>query len=392
MSVQETVDRTSSGTAWRLTGSARTQRLRRGIDDGLALLQRAFGWWVGELAAMLPARVRERLTSPASRIVVVLDGQRAALLLDNAGDVQRIGGVALEGSSDPAAALRTVLQRHGLGAAAAGRTATVGLRLPVDKALRTIISLPLAAEGNLAEVISFELDRHTPFKSEQVYYSARVVRRDQAARRLEAELTVVPRPVADEALRTAERLGLQVDRIDAATGLDNALASGNLLPHTHAAAHRRAAGRLTYALAAAASVLALIAIYIPFARLQREAEATAQQFAAIRTAASMQRQVQQLRSEQRFIIDRKRAMVPVSTLLLELTRLLPDDTSLTTVQVTGDHIQLGGTSRSAAALIGLLEQSHKFKDTAFRTPVTQDAVTGRETFYITTQIVADVPP
>lgn len=386
----ETVDRPPAGAGWGLTAAGRSQKLRRGVQDALVLAHRAFAWWVGELAAMLPARLRERLSSPASRLVVALDGSRATLLLDKADELQRIGGVALDG--DPAATLRPILQRHGLATALAAETATVGLRLPADKALRTVISLPLAAESNLNEVILFELDRHTPFKAEQVYVSTRTVRRDQAARRLEVELTVLPRAVADEALRLAERLGVPVDRLDVTNGLDGSAASGNLLPQSQMAARRRKASRVTYALAAAAAVLLVLAVYIPLAHLRREAAATEQQFAAVRAAAALQRQVQEIRSQQRFIVDRKRATVPLSTLLLELTRLLPDDTSLTTVQVIGDEIQLGGTTHSAAGLIGLLEQSHEFKDTKFRTPVTQDPVTGLETFYIAARIVGDPPP
>ncbi len=340
---------------------------------------------------MLPARVRERLATSAQRLVLTLDGGHAALVLENGGAPQALGGVAIDGD-DPMAALRTRRQRRGLASALADGTLAVGLRLSAHKALRTVIDLPLAAESNLDEVISFELDRHTPFKADQVYFAARVVRRDAAAQRVEAEITVVPRPVAEDALRLAQRLGLQVDRLDAARDAEPGPASGNLLPQSRLAAARRKGSRLIYGLAGTAAVLALVAIYLPLARLHREEAATAGQFATIRSAVTLQRQIEQLRAERQFVLDRKRAAIPVSRLLLEVTHLLPDDTSLTTLQIQGDEIQLGGTARSAAALIGLLEQSHRFKDTTFRTPVTQDPVTGRETFYIVAKIVAEPRP
>ena len=387
----ETADPAHADASWRPTEPTRPQRFRRGVEGAFSLLQRGFGWWVGELASLLPAQLRRRLASPTSRLVALVDGDDVTLLLENGGEPKRIGGFNVHAARDPANALRALARRHGLASGRAGGALAVGLRLPAGKALRTAISLPLAAEANLDEVISFELDRHTPFKAEQVYFAARVVRRDPAARRIEAEITVVPRPVADGIMRLAEGLGLAVDRLDAASGANPAIASGNLLPRSRLAASRRKAGRLFHAMAAAAAALAVVAVYLPLARVERQAAAADRQFAAIREAAILERQIEELRHQRLRIVDQKRTTVPVSTLLLDLTRLLPDDTSLTVVEVHGDEIQLGGTTHSAAALIGLLEGSHEFRDTTFRTPVTQDPVTGLETFYIAARIVGDAP-
>lgn len=345
---------------------------------------------------MLPARLRERFAAGDRRVVILLEDGRASLALATGDARQRLGPldlghVDLDPGADPPAALRTILRRHDLATALDHGALATGLRLPAGKALRTAIALPLAAESNLHEVISYELDRHTPFTAEQVYLSARVTRRDVAARRLEAELTVVPRPIVDDAVAYAERLGLAIDRVDIA-GTEGEPASDNVLPYARIAAGRRKVSRATIALAVAAALFAAIAIYIPLARMQREAAVMEQDFAAIRATVSLQRQVEDLRKQHLFIVDRKRAVVPASTLLLKLTQILPDDTTLTTLQVRADEVQIGGTARSAAALIGLLEQSHEFTGTTFRTPVTQDPVTGRESFYIVTKVTAERAP
>jgi general secretion pathway protein L len=386
----ETVDRARAERGLRWANKARGERLERGVQDAAAVARQAFSWWTRELATLLPARVRERLAASDRRLIVLVEAGDALLVLEN-GTHEPLGRVALD-RNDPSATLRALARRHGLAPALDDGGLAISLRLPAEKALRTTIALPLAAETNLDEVLSYELDRHTPFSAEQAYLSARVVRRDVAAQRLQAELTVVPRPVVDEALGIAQRLALQIDRVDVSGGPNGGPVSGNVLPRARAVAGRRKANRTTYALVVAAAVLAAVAIYLPLARLQHEAAVTEQKFAAIRSAAALQRQVEQALKQRLFIVDRKRATVPVSTLLLELTRLLPDDTSLTTLQVQAGEVQLGGTARSAAALIGLLEQSHKFSSTTFRTPVTQDPVTSRETFYIVTRIVTEQTP
>jgi general secretion pathway protein L len=341
---------------------------------------------------MLPARLRERWSAGDRRLIVLLEATRAALVIEGGDARQRLGldlgYVTLNPGADPAAALHDILRRHDLATALDQGALAVGLRLPAERALRTAIALPLAAESNLREVISYQLDRHTPFTAEQVYLSARITGRDAPAHRLDAELTVVPRPIVDSAITDAERLGLAIDRVDVA-GAGDEPASGNMLPPARLAAGRRKASRVTTGLAIAAALLAAVAIYIPLARMQRQAAAMEQDFAAIRAAVSLQRQVAETRKQRFFIVDRKRATVPVSTLLLKLTQILPDDTSLTELQIQGDEVQIGGTARSAAALIGLLEQSHEFTGTTFRTPVTQDPVTARESFYIVTRIVPE---
>jgi general secretion pathway protein L len=186
-----------------------------------------------------------------------------------------------------------------------------------------------------------------------------------------------------------ERLGLPADRFDIGAA-DGRAATGNLLPAPPATLRGRA-GLMTGLLAAAAACLAVIAIYLPVARMERQADTTASEFASVRAAVALQRQIDELKKEQRFVIDKKGEAPMISKLLLETTHLLPDDTSLSSWQLSGTEVQFGGTTRSAAALIPLLERSRIFRESGFRTPVTQDPVSGRETFYIATQSVATVP-
>src|SRR4029079_11117302 len=59
---------------------------------------------------------------------------------------------------------------------------TVGVivTLPRSQVLRKQIVLPAAVEENLLETLNYDLDRHTPFRPEQLYFDAAVVSRDAA--------------------------------------------------------------------------------------------------------------------------------------------------------------------------------------------------------------------
>ena len=76
-------------------------------------------------------------------------------------------------------------------------------------------------------------------------------------------------------------------------------------------------------------------------------------------------------------------------MLLEATRILPDDTWLSEWQLAGSEMQLTGYAGSASALVNLLEQSKIFRNTTFQSPVVQDSKSGRERFHVATQVASE---
>ena len=356
----------------------------------IELARRFFRWWFGELAAVIPRRLRERL-QPTAEMLVVLCGEHDALLFfQNGRALKQLGRIEGGPPPRPAQRLRALLETHGLVGAARGGRLGACLRIPAERAVRTIAELPLAAEENLDEVLSFELDRHTPFPAERAAFSSRVVRRDPEARRLKVELTVVPTTTIEQVMRLAHDLDIEPDRIDVAEPVTNLSSSQNLLPAT-AKASRLGAHRLTYALGAIAACLVVVAVYLPIDAAQHNAAIAAQEFAKVKVsteaAAKLQKEIDSLRAEDGFLIDRKHKMPTISQLLFETTRILPDDSWLVDWQLISGEIQLTGYARSASALVEHLEQSHIFHGTTFRSPVTLDAGTGRERFTIATQVI-----
>ncbi len=360
-----------------------------------SLLRAGLAWWWGELAALVPERLRRRL-APATDMLVLLLGDGEAELRREAGGAARLlGRIDLREAAEPRLRLAELLRERELARGFARGDIGLCLRLPADRAVRSTLELPLAAAENLDEVIAFELDRHTPFSAAQACFAYRLVERDAAAQRLRLDLTVVPRGAVDAAVALAGRLRLEPDRLDIADAA-GAAASGNLLPAGVPHAGRRGADLLTYGLAAVVVILAVIAVWLPLRAEQQAASRLTQQFAAAteaaKAAAKLRGEIDDIRKDARFLIDRKQQTASISTLLLDSTRLLPDDTWLSEWQLSGSEIQLTGFTHSASALVELLEQSRVFRGTTFRSPVMPDAKTGRERFSLATQLLREVKP
>jgi general secretion pathway protein L len=181
-----------------------------------------WSWWQGELAALVPAGPRAAWQRRRLRPVLAFDGQRATLwraaVRDGRIAMVEEAAINLEGdAAEVAAAGRAVLAR---GAAAQGRT-PVTLALPPRAVLRKQLLLPLAVEENLRQVVGYDLDRHTPFKADELYFDARVIERDPARNVVRVDLAAARKSIVDPLLRHAESWGASVNAVSAETALSS---------------------------------------------------------------------------------------------------------------------------------------------------------------------------
>jgi Tfp pilus assembly protein PilN len=75
----------------------------------------------------------------------------------------------------------------------------------------------------------------------------------------------------------------------------------------------------------------------------------------------------------------------VTTLLKELTELIPTDAYLTTLNLRGGRLTLDGQARSASDIITALEKSKRFKNVNFSSPTTRQG--DRERFALTAEVL-----
>src|SRR5207253_11523302 len=80
--------------------------------------------------------------------------------------------------------------------------------LPISRqVLRKELTLPAAVEENLAQTLAYDLDRHTPFRPEQLYFDAVVVSRDAAKKTLRVDWAAALRSIVDDARKQVEAWG-----------------------------------------------------------------------------------------------------------------------------------------------------------------------------------------
>lgn len=352
------------------------RRLRQRYDkSGLAEF---LVWWRTELLSALPANWREWLFAERSVITLapLSDGWQVRRV--------RVGQVDAEESI---AADRELLA-HSTERLRPDdeRPPRHVLLLPAERTLRRRLTLPLAAEEHLASVLAFEMDRQTPFRADQIYFDHRIVKRDQAARTMLVELLAVPRSVLDQ---TLQALGnLELDAADVASG---ALPAGfNLLPADRRA--RRVDKRLRLNLILAISAFALFwlvmwqSLALREQAIERLNEEMAVTSAAAKQSAELKRQLRDAIEGANFLAKKKAEQAVSVDVLVEVTRLVPEDTWLERLSFVGNQVQLQGQSARADKLIGILTDSRCLEKPQFQGIIQPDGATGKERF----SLVADL--
>lgn len=348
------------------------------------------GWWLGELRAMVPAPLL-RLFQARTDLVLFDVGEHAVLLRRvRAQGEADIGRIDLDTSDAPG----RQAQFDALADQVGGAKKQVIVRLPPDRVLRKVLDLPAAARENLGEILTFEMDRTTPFAPEEVYFTYRIVEVARQTKRLSVELLILPRMSADPALEMVRSWGLHVDRLEVQTrGARAGAAPGTVVDFLPAASDARSLPRrrpLTALLAVAALALLATALYLPLHGQAQVIETLRADVASARQKADAARRQREAReqaiSQSNFIIERKLRRPAFVDVLDELTTLLPDKTWLIRLRYYGDELQAFGNSPTASALVGLLEDSPMFTNTQFRAPVTRDPRLGVERFHIGTRV------
>ncbi|MEM7169165.1 MAG: PilN domain-containing protein [Pseudomonadota bacterium] len=360
-------------------------------------VRRFFKWWGSELKSCLPRTLRRLFDRKYSQLIVeFLDRQAVIRRTEPAGNTsssgstgqgsQVLGEIPLTNPSDLDRS-REVLREclDGVRLDPQG----IVLRLPKSQVLRRTLDLPAAALENLRDVLSFEMDRHTPFKAEEVYFDHRILsRRDD---RLSVELVMVPRVSAEKVVRLACDWGLKPSRV----GVEGeAPASFRLYPDVSSGSRPRLASALTVALALVAIGLFAAAFYLPLEGKRQHLALLQSELAAAQKKAqkaqTVREEVEQRLASGAFLVERKKNRPPISQVMAEVTELLPDHTWVLQFGWREGRLVLAGYSGKATELIGLLERSALLDEVQFNSPVTADPRIGLDRFNLTAT-VADTP-
>jgi general secretion pathway protein L len=341
-------------------------------------------WWWNELLLAMPVRWRERLQKAMRRVTLMLEGGTLEVYVDENRSLRKLD--VLKKTQDhllQRQELDDLLNRNSL--AEAPRF----LLLDRGCALTKHLKLPLAAEPNLRQVLSFEMDRQTPFRASDVYFDWNIVDRNSETGQLGLELFVVPRVELDTAYRAASERGLLLNGIDIRDG--GRSLGLNLLPEDQRNRSANPKLRWNLALGGAALLLMVLVMWQSLALRQHQIAELEQAIADVqgeaRRVSATKRQIEDA-SEAAGFLALRRTESPLSIeILTEVTRLLPDDTYLDRLVVSGRNVQMQGKSENAQQLIERVNGSELFKNAAFRGSTRLDARSGREIFEVNAKIV-----
>ena len=343
------------------------------------MVREFFTWWFGQLAELLPRELRKSVLDAGDALVITPIGSLSQGIEAVTADLRKNGKASTLGHFAVGAVGLAALPR------AAGR-ATV-LRLGEADVLAKNLSLPLAAERELDQVLAFEMDRETPFKPEELYWNYRTTASDRQTGRLSVRLLVLPKASLDPLLTDLAAVGIQPRRVEIADGPDR----GFYVPLNGDGSHSHpASNRLLWPAAVCCAVLAIAAVVTPFVRqeitiasLEREINVNR---AAAAEAESLRQEIDRLSGSAGFIeSERDKAGRPL-IVLSAATRLLPDDSYLTEMELRQRKVTLSGRSAGAARLIGALAADGEFRNPGFSAPVTRLEALRAELFTINAEV------
>ncbi|MES2949201.1 MAG: PilN domain-containing protein [Pseudomonadota bacterium] len=320
-------------------------------------------WWLGELNGMKPAWLRANSVSAESFMLVPLAQVTAQFAPQDEGDKR-----------------------------------DVALTLPPARILGKTLSLPLATEENLRQVLEFQMEQHTPFPATKVYFGYWVIERDFERGQLTVEFAATPREGVDAAIKILGSLARPVRAVFAS----DMLAAGrlvNLLPEGLGKAPSAFRQGANPWLAALVGLLAVTAMAVPLA-IKREAVVQMLPWvekakSAAGTVDATRRELENRVDQHNYLLQKRRNLPTVIQSLEELTRILPDGTWAQSIDIRDKEVQVQGETDASVKLIGLFEQSSMFRDASFRSPLTKvNTNSSNERYHLALQMrpeVAAVP-
>lgn len=329
---------------------------------------------------MVGSRAGAMPPAPDAVLHVGRDGVR---IESGHGNEPAFAPVLVEDPADTGATLKRLLaERRG----ATGVRARVCVVLEKGRHLRRLLSTMRLPRSRIAAMARFDIESSMPFSIEDMVVI--IPRYDGAA--AESVYYAVKKSVLAPVLDGLRAEGFEAGFIGVADGGRVVAADAQ---STAAVLSRRFAMPAGDRLLAAGAVAAALGLAVVIGAAHwRYAAASAGLDGRI---AAAEREVADLRAliaarDARIariaaVRQEKRAAVPLVSVLEEMSRVIPASTWLTEISVSGDRVSFTGFSRSAAALIPLLENAPLFSAPTFMEPVVRDGREG-ERFSIAMQV------
>ena len=339
-----------------------------------------FSWWSSELADMLPNSRFMSMRRNGSGAVINLNQNQCSLRWENQDrDVSFVDKFTSEKASQEYNKL--VAEDKKL------LVSSCDVQIAEGMILRRSITLPLTTEENIENVVAYEIDKYTPFKKEDIYFDVKIQKRDKAEKKLTVQLNVIKKSTLEEVLQFSQSCNVSIENIYTVSAANDEVIEelsfvGGL--GQDSSSHKQfSANRYLVVLFL---LLCLCALTIPIVKNYWKAQ---QYEAMIAETVGETTEVKELLAVYKAMKqDAKRVSSlganhsKLVVLLNELTKIIPDDTSLARFSLEENIIRIQGSSSSASKLISIIDSSESFSEVVFVAPVTQNPDTGKEKFAI----------
>ena len=344
------------------------------------MLLNLYRWWIDQLSDCIPERWRRAISPTQDSLTITPVGpvgagpMEVSISVWGANREKPLGQFPIEGSE-----LANVPRPLRL---------PVVLRLLDSDVLCKTITLPLATERDLTQVLSFEMDRETPFAAEEVLWAHRIVERDKQRGQLVIRLRLISRALLAPLFDALNGAGIFLTRAKIAGGADDGLVLP--LDRDGAQSERRSGTELLrWTSAAICLVFAVLAAAAPFVRQAWDIAKLDQEIAVGRGAAEqaerLRHDIDRLEGAGDVVKKEREAAGDPLAVLAALTAALPDDTYLTELQQQEHKVTFGGRSAAASRLIGAVAKSDELHNPVFVAPVTRMEATHQEVFSISVE-------
>jgi general secretion pathway protein L len=346
-------------------------------------------WWGRELAFLIPAKIQQFFYTPRGAIIIRPIDEQFELSYEINGQREILTTVARDISGTEI--VRNLINSERF------KNAIFILRLSNHDALNKTLNLPLAAQANVSQVVSYELDRYSPFKADQVYFATRLERIDTEAAQLIVQLMLVPRKLLEILYQSCKTLGVSLHYVDVENcpnDLQQLHSAYTLLPpHLQLKTSNNSrwiiGGLLTSLVVLSVSSLAF-PVFLEYQAVEDLQTKIAKIDKEVKAVKALQAEMDTMREENQALINEKTALPSVVAILNEISHLMKDDSWLSYLQYSDGQLQLQGESPTASNLLADLEASDYFAKANFASPVTQDKASGMERFQISAEITEPV--
>jgi len=294
--------------------------------DSIAILDRAWHWWVGELAETLKLLARLR----NSNIIDFEVLQSHGLALSNSNGIKNIRG-----------------------------RQNIALKFSDNAILYRKLRLPAAARKDIDKVVGYEFDKYFPMDADNALISCEVIEPGADAESIEVEIRAIAKTVVESHLRTLrEQYAIEVKNIYLTNSNDEVLITEDMSKSNRANDDQKSVVSQRLMNVMIGSLLIAVLIY-PLLKLDWRLAKLQQEVAALETEAQPIIEIREniLAMEKRFqyLIDNKKKNPDQAYLWSRVSQSISDQAILKRMEINGRKVRLEGRTASVERMINSFE-------------------------------------